>query len=382
MQKLVLFLVCGLILSLLGTFGTLKPAQAGGGSNSYPPLYLIGVTPDKARHLAYQPETPRGDLLWYDTYLEYAITGVHAKPNPYINFVELNVYVDTIGPSSGNTIQAVIGYDFEGDDVIDANIVFEPFILDSVLGLENYFGGQWNQTYYGTVKDFVNGTVYLWIFPVGYPEIMVATSFEYYPSWLQIPYLNEWPTATPTQTSTATRTATGTSVPSATSSPTATATATKTVVASSTTPTAVTSVTTTATVTNTVKLPDPELVKTASGWCKPVACSESNFTPLFESNGVLNPRGLKFDNLNCPTMDIPANVAVDYNDGFLTRKAVWGPIKLDRVCVASIRFATTGVATATATKTAVVSVTTTPGKTTTPQGVFVPIGGAKSNLTK
>ena len=78
-------------------------------------------------------------------------------------------------------------------------------------------------------------------------------------------------------------------------------------------------------------------VERAQSWCA-TDCTAGNFGPLVESNGFVNPRGLKFTNGRCPAMDLPALGSADYWDGTQVHMGVTGPSRLARVCVASLRW--------------------------------------------
>ena len=77
----------------------------------------------------------------------------------------------------------------------------------------------------------------------------------------------------------------------------------------------------------------------AAMWCQRSGCSPSQFSPLVESGtGLINPRGLKFQGKGrFYTFTLPADVAMDYWNGFTAHHGVQGALTVEQVAEASIR---------------------------------------------
>lgn len=81
--------------------------------------------------------------------------------------------------------------------------------------------------------------------------------------------------------------------------------------------------------------PQPLTFDEAAQWCQP-NCATTDFSPLVESNGYVNPYGVHFASAGCPSFTIPSGIQYNGWDGASPFNGN-GPATLHRVCEASFR---------------------------------------------
>lgn len=74
---------------------------------------------------------------------------------------------------------------------------------------------------------------------------------------------------------------------------------------------------------------------TAAAWCAPT-CSQGDFSPLYESGNIFNPRGLVYEG-NCTKFELPAGIQFDISYHETGTISAYSPAILDAICRATLR---------------------------------------------
>lgn len=211
----IILVISAILAALVMWFTHALGTEAGGGGY---PLYVIGSTPDERVHLSLtEGDGLRGDIMQPTGVFTFGVNGLYGSYNPYRS-LELKLFVDTAGPSEGNVLQAALAFDFEGDGIEDATVLYGALAVDNKLGPQELPGPQPANPTTPQFRDLENGTITVKVWNVtGVSPVTLwgsARSADSIPqSIIQIPYDN-LRLATPTATSTSTVTP-----PTATSTP-------------------------------------------------------------------------------------------------------------------------------------------------------------------